>query len=101
MAEMMKKGATLLREPCPECGGILFRYKGRDICPICSGLERVEELDEKAAVKATPASGKSGIVTKILDDSLAQVAKEKDPTKRLKLLQVVKLSAEILKLLKD
>jgi hypothetical protein len=64
-------------------------------------MESVEELDEKAAVKTTPASGRSGIVTKILDDSLAQLAKEKDPAKRLKLLQVVKLSAEILKLLKD
>jgi hypothetical protein len=40
-------------------------------------------------------------VTKVLDDLLAQLAKEKDPAKRLKLLQVVKLSAEVLKLLKD
>jgi len=101
MAEMMRKGATLLREPCPECGGILFRYKGKDICPVCSGMESVEELDQKAAVKATPVSGRSNIVTKVLDDSLAQLAKEKDPAKRLKLLQAVKLSAEVLKLLKD
>ncbi len=64
-------------------------------------MESVEELDEKAAVKATPASGKSAVVTKILDDSLAQLAKEKDPAKRLKLLQVVKLTAEVLKLLKE
>jgi UPF0148 protein len=101
MAEMMRKGATLLREPCPQCGGILFRYKGKDICPVCSGLESVEELDEKVAAKATPAQGKSNVVARILDDSLAQLAKEKDPAKRLKLLQVVKLCAEVLKLMKD
>jgi UPF0148 protein len=101
MAEMMKKGATLLREPCPQCGGILFRYKGSEICPVCSGLESVEELDEKVVQKATPAPARSAIVAKILDDTLGQVAKEKDPAKRLKLLQVVKLCAEVLTLLKE
>jgi UPF0148 protein len=101
MAEMMRKGATLLREPCPECGGILFRFKGRDICPVCSGLQSVEELDEKVVQKATPPPAKSAIVTKILDDSLGQLAKEKDPARRLKLLQMVKLCAEVLKLLKE
>ena len=101
MAEMMRKGATLLREPCPECGGILFRYKGKDICPVCSGLESVEELDEKAIQKAAPAPAKSAIVTKIMDESLVQLAKEKDPAKRVKLLEVVKLCAEVLKLMQD
>ena len=101
MAEMMRKGATLLREPCPQCGGILFRYNGKDVCPVCSGMESDEQLDGVAAVKAAPASGRSSVVANILDDSLAQLAKEKDSARRLKLLEVVKLCAEVIRLLKD
>jgi UPF0148 protein len=101
MAEMLKKGATLLREPCPECGGILLRYKGKDVCPSCSGLTTIEELEETPAAGETPSKRRAEIVAKVLDESLAQLAREKDPAKRLKLLQEAKLSAEILKLLKE
>jgi UPF0148 protein len=101
MAEMMRKGATLLREPCPECGGILLRYKGKDVCPSCSGVTSIEELDEAPAPVAAPPKDRSDAVAKVLDESLAQLAKEKDPAKRLKLLEVIKLSAEVKKLLKE
>ncbi|MGA1974158.1 MAG: Sjogren's syndrome/scleroderma autoantigen 1 family protein [Conexivisphaerales archaeon] len=101
MAEMLKKGATLLREPCPECGGIIFRYRGSDVCPSCSGITNMEELDEAAAVKEAPPSGRAEIVAKVLDGTLAQLAREKDPAKKLRLLQMAKLGAELVKLLKD
>ena len=101
MAEMLRRGATLLREPCPECSGILLRYNGRDVCPSCSGITSIEELDELAVAKAAPSSKRSDVVSKLLDDTLAQLAKEKDPAKRLKVLQMAKVSAELLKLLKD
>ena len=36
MAELLKSGATMLSETCPECGTPLFR-KGRDtFCPKCN-----------------------------------------------------------------
>ena len=104
MAEMMRRGATLLREPCPECSGILLRYKGKDVCPSCSGLTSIDELDELAAPEPAapaPLRFKPDAVSKVLEDSLARLAKEKDPEKRLKLLEVIKLSAEVLKLLKE
>ncbi len=100
MAEMLRRGATLLREPCPECGGILLRYQGRDICPSCSGITSIEELEESAP-KSPPQKGRGDVVAKVLDETLAQLAKEKEPAKRLKLLEVAKASAELLKLLKD
>jgi UPF0148 protein len=100
MAEMLRRGATLLREPCPECGGILLRYNGKDVCPACSGITSIEELEE--APKASPQPSKRlEIASKVLDDSLAQLAKEKDPVKKLKLLEASKLSAELLRLLKE
>ena len=100
MADMLRRGATLLREPCPECGGILLRYQGKDICPSCSGITSMEEL-EALAPKAAPPKGRADVVIKVLDETLAQLAKDKDPARRLKLLEVAKSSAELLKLLKE
>ncbi len=101
MADMMRRGATLLREPCPECGGILLRFKGKDVCPSCSGITSIEELEETLSTPKGASGGRPEIVTKVLDETLTQLAKEKDPAKRIKLLEVAKLSAEVLKLLKD
>ena len=35
MAELLKKGATLLNETCPECKTLLFRDGDRIFCPTC------------------------------------------------------------------
>jgi hypothetical protein len=61
----------------------------------------MEELDEASLPKTSPVPGRADIVAKSLDGALTQLAKEKDPTKRLMLLQIAKTSAELLKLLKE
>jgi UPF0148 protein len=101
MAEMMRQGATLLREPCPQCGGILLRFKGKDICPSCSGITSIDDVEKMISKRAEAPKGRSEVVAKVLDDALAQLAKEKDPAKCVKLLEVAKLSAEVLRLLKE
>lgn len=35
MAELLKRGATLLNEMCPECKTLLFRLGDRIFCPNC------------------------------------------------------------------
>lgn len=35
MAELLKSGATMLEEHCPECGSPLFRVKGEVRCSRC------------------------------------------------------------------
>jgi len=30
--ELMRKGAVMLKEPCPVCNGVQLRYKGRVYC---------------------------------------------------------------------
>ncbi|MFX0197261.1 MAG: Sjogren's syndrome/scleroderma autoantigen 1 family protein [Candidatus Hodarchaeota archaeon] len=35
MAELLKRGATLLNETCPECKTLLFREGDRIFCPNC------------------------------------------------------------------
>lgn len=48
VVELMKRGATLLQEPCPKCGGILLRYKGIDFCPVDSNVKSIQELEMKS-----------------------------------------------------
>ncbi len=49
VVELMRRGASLLSESCPNCGGIMLRYKGVTFCPRCSGFRSVEEVEEKLA----------------------------------------------------
>ena len=30
--ELMRKGAVMIKEPCPVCNGVQLRYKGRVYC---------------------------------------------------------------------
>jgi len=46
LAELIRKGGTLLSEACPSCGGLLVKYKGKVVCPSCSGIKSVEQIKE-------------------------------------------------------
>ncbi len=39
-AEMMIKGATLLRESCPKCGAVQIKFQGQTYCTAEDDLER-------------------------------------------------------------
>lgn len=36
MADLLKSGATMLSDVCPECGNPLFRVKGDTLCAKCN-----------------------------------------------------------------
>ncbi|HEY5620508.1 MAG TPA: Sjogren's syndrome/scleroderma autoantigen 1 family protein, partial [Candidatus Bathyarchaeia archaeon] len=36
MADLLKSGATMLSDICPECGSPLFRIKGEVFCAKCN-----------------------------------------------------------------
>ncbi len=53
--ELMRKGATMLNEACPECSGPLFQLKDDIICPQCekkvlivSDEAEVQELEKES-----------------------------------------------------
>ncbi len=53
--ELMRQGATMLNEACPECSGPLFQLKDDIICPQCgkkvlivSDEAEVQELEKEA-----------------------------------------------------
>ena len=41
--ELLRKGGTLLREPCPNCGSVQLRYENQNICMSCEGSSDVEK----------------------------------------------------------
>ncbi len=51
-SEMLRKGATLLGEACPICGGVQLKYKGEVICIVCSA-----QKDKDASKPSVPALG--------------------------------------------
>ena len=54
MAELLRKGAKMRSEACPECGTPLFQMKNGDIiCPMCQRPVKIvpRGADEDAAVQ--------------------------------------------------
>ncbi len=51
IVELMRRGATLLKEPCPKCGGLMVKYKGKNICPVCLKAKSVKEIEEDIVPK--------------------------------------------------
>ncbi len=45
IAEIMRRGGTLLAEPCPKCGGLMVKYKGKTFCPKCDNITSIEQLE--------------------------------------------------------
>lgn len=44
-SELLRKGATLMNEPCPKCGGVQVRFKGRDLCVNCGNLAEATKIE--------------------------------------------------------
>ncbi|MEM2905219.1 MAG: Sjogren's syndrome/scleroderma autoantigen 1 family protein [Candidatus Bathyarchaeia archaeon] len=49
MAELLKSGATMLPENCPDCKVPLFRLKGEVFCPNCGRKVLLVKSDEEVA----------------------------------------------------
>jgi UPF0148 protein len=43
--ELLRKGATLLKEPCPKCSGLQVKYKGRTLCVSCANFNEVFKVE--------------------------------------------------------
>ncbi len=47
MAELLKSGATMLQETCPDCHVPLFRFRGEVSCPQCGRKVILVKSDEE------------------------------------------------------
>ena len=92
MSDLLKSGATMLQNHCPECNSPLFRVKGEVWCPKCN--KRVitvkEGEDQHIAMSSLVDDVEKTILFKI-QESNKQIMEEKD------LVNLEKLSNLLLK----
>lgn len=115
-ADLIRKGATLLNEPCPKCGGVQIRFQGNVFCvnedDISSvlkvgGRPKMQEqtqvpLEKPRSMQSSYAQDPDGLRS-LIQDKLALVAKElensKDFDQQAKLLDLMFKYLETLELL--
>ena len=81
---LLRRGATLLGEACPRCGGVQIRYEGRVYClnedDIESALTAKQVKIDAKEVKPVPTTDASNTLRKMLEDKLAAVSKQLEST---------------------
>ena len=78
--ELVRKGATVLAGPCPQCGGIQVRYQGKIHCTAHEDLSSVVK-SEGASYEDVVARMRATLVTK-LNESAHLLEDEKDAAKQ-------------------
>lgn len=91
MAELLRKGASMLSETCPRCGTPLFKLPdGEIICPMCqrsvrivSGDTHEEDIEVQGSLEETLRS-KMNFIQGLLEE-------ERDPVRMRELIQTLML----------
>jgi uncharacterized Zn finger protein (UPF0148 family) len=78
--DLMRKGATMLREACPRCGGLQVKYQKRTLCMNCGDLSDAATMAETSTVD-TLTSLKDLILVKV-DQAAVLLRKETDPQRQ-------------------
>jgi UPF0148 protein len=74
--ELMRRGAVMMKEPCPIDNGVQVRYKGKVFCTAHDDLEQA--LSSKEVTYADVASSLKDLVTVKLKENAALLENEKD-----------------------
>lgn len=87
MADLLRSGATMLSDVCPECNTVLFKMKDEVICPKCNRpVVMVKATEDEAKVLGERAlvGVEQTLVAKILDAE-ALIKKESDVERSIQL----------------
>jgi UPF0148 protein len=85
MAELLKSGAAMLPETCPECGTPLFRRGSETFCPKCNKpvvIIRSAEQETRLMADRILEDSEQTLLTKIREVNVAMKI-ERDPEKLL------------------
>jgi UPF0148 protein len=85
MAELLKSGAAMLPETCPECGTPLFRKGNETFCPNCNRpvvIIRSAEQETRIITDKILEDSEQTLLAKIREVNVAMKI-EKDPQKLL------------------
>jgi len=83
MADLLKSGATMLSETCPECKSPLFKVKDELLCVRCNRpVVVIRATEDESKVIAAQALGKLEQTALMkVDEINSAIAVEKDPEK--------------------
>jgi len=96
--ELMRKGATLLGEACPKCGGLQVRYKNRTLCLNCDNLSDISAIEIINMGELTANLGELVLskVQRLSDD----LRKEEDLDKQARIANLILLYINIIEKIK-
>lgn len=83
MVDLLRTGAAMLPEHCPECGSPLFRIRDEIWCPKCNKRVIIVREGEAVAKATSPVlldAIEETILTKLRDVN-QQIKNEKDPVR--------------------
>lgn len=64
-ADLMRRGATLMNEPCPRCGGVQVRYKNKVYCTNEDDIDSI--LSPQLSQKTAPPANIEPIVQPVVE----------------------------------
>jgi UPF0148 protein len=92
--ELMRRGAVMLKEPCPVCNGVQVKYKGKTYCTAHEDLGAVLSAKE-VSYSDVAASLKDMLLVK-LKECMALLENERDPVKQDQLVSFMTKSVDLL-----
>jgi UPF0148 protein len=92
--ELMRRGAVMLKEPCPTCNGVQVKYKGKTYCTAHEDLSAVLSAKE-LSYSDVAASLKDMLLVK-LKEGMVLLENEKDPAKQDQLVSFMTKSVDLL-----
>lgn len=92
--ELMRRGAVMIKEPCPIDNGVQLRYKGKVYCTVHDNLESVLQAKE-LSLEEVVLNLRNLLLVKIREETTL-LESEKD---QLKLNEIVTLMSKYIELL--
>ena len=92
--ELMRRGAVMLKEPCPIDNGVQLRYKGKTFCTTHDDLEAA--LSSKEVTYGDVASSLRDLVLVKLKENAASLETEKDINKQDEIISLISKCVDLL-----
>jgi UPF0148 protein len=93
-AELVSKGATMLSEPCPQCGGIQVRYRGKVYCTNHDDLSTVGSPEVVSMETVVPRVRE--VLLARLSEAAVALGNERDATQQDRLISLMAKYFELL-----
>jgi len=92
--ELMRRGAVMLKEPCPTCNGVQLKYKGKTYCTAHEDLGAV--LSAKELSYSDVAVSLKEMLLGKLKECMILLENERDPVKQDQLVSFMTKAVDLL-----